>query len=91
MKINTLGRWKHFTTWGGFAITACGAFYALSHGKLDSVSGSLTFGGISINGVGNLIGMAQSKREKDARKQAENELENRLTQVETKATIAFLG
>ena len=74
MKINTLGRWKSLTTWGGSAIAFSGFCYGLSLGKLDAVSGSLAGCGIVINALGNLIGMAQSKREKEAKKTAEARL-----------------
>jgi hypothetical protein len=36
---------------------------------------ALRSGGLAINGVGNLIGMAQSKREKEAKETAEKRIE----------------
>jgi len=84
MKINTLSRLKSVTTWGGSFITACGFTYALFLGKLDGISGSIAGSGILVNIIGNLIGIAQSKREKEAKKTAEARLvtaETRITEL----------
>ncbi len=85
MKIKTLGFWKSVTTWGGFLIAVAGASYGLSLGKLDIVSGCLTFGGLAISAIGNLIGIAQSKRQ-----QAEKEaLQKRLAGMDRRIKEAY--
>ena len=87
MKIKTLGFWKDIATWGGFLIAVCGAFYALCLGKLDLVSGSITFGGLGINAIGNFIGVAQANRQKANAERAENriaEAEAKIRELEPK-------
>lgn len=75
MKIKSLGFWKSVTTWGGSVIAVCGFCYGYSLGKFDAVSGVITGIGISINALGNLIGMAQSKRQKIENEYAEARIE----------------
>jgi len=87
MKIKTLGFWKSTTTWGGFLIAVCGASYALALGKLDLISSCITFGGLAINAIGNIIGVAQAKRQKKETEKAENRLadaEARIRDLEPK-------
>ena len=91
MKIKTLGFWKSVTTWSGFFIALSGSFYALSMGKLDVISACLTFGGLAINGIGNLIGMAQAKRQKEEREAAVElaaEAQARIEELEYKTSDA---
>jgi hypothetical protein len=87
MKIKTLGFWKSSTTWGGFVIAFCGASYALALGKLDLISACITFGGLIITAVGNLISMAQAKRQKEETEKDKNRLieaEARIKELEPK-------
>jgi hypothetical protein len=85
MKINTLGFWKNVTTWGGSIIAVSGLCYGASLGKFDLLSGSLTGSGIVFNALGTLIGMAQSKRQKENREYAEElaaEAQQRIEELE---------
>ena len=68
-------------------IAVCGFCYGLSIGKLDLVSSLIAGGGIAINAVGNLIGMAQAKRQKAETAKAENRLataESKIRELEPK-------
>lgn len=62
------------TTWGGLVITLFGAAYRLNNGG-DTTSFTVTAVGVAITSIGHWIGIAQAKREKEAKEAAEQRIE----------------